>query len=127
MVDAGYAMRPGFISPYKGVRYYIKEFSSWTPANHKELFNLRHSSTRTTIERAFGSLKGCFKVLSSRPFFPFKTHAELVLTACILHNYIICGGEDMFILSEEEWTPQWPHSKSNMKEQREDAQEWVTC
>ncbi|XP_039118294.1 putative nuclease HARBI1 [Dioscorea cayenensis subsp. rotundata] len=125
LVDAGYATRPGFIAPYRGVRYHLKEFGSQTPANHKELFNLRHSSARTTIERAFGSLKGHFKIFSSRPFFPFKTQAELVLAACILHNYIISGGEDIFIPSEEEWTPPRPPSERNMREQREEVNEWV--
>ncbi|XP_039141252.1 putative nuclease HARBI1 [Dioscorea cayenensis subsp. rotundata] len=125
LVDAGYATRPGFLSPYRGVRYHLKEFGSRTPANHKELYNLRHSSARTTIERAFGSLKGRFKILTSRPFFPFKTQAELVLATCILHNYILSGGEDVFIPSEEEWTPHRPPSQSNTREQREEAQEWV--
>ncbi|XP_039133188.1 uncharacterized protein LOC120270230 [Dioscorea cayenensis subsp. rotundata] len=125
LVDAGYAMRPGFISPYRGVRYHLKEFDSRTPTNHKELFNLCHSSARTTIERAFGSLKGRFKGLSSRPFFPFKTQAELVLAAYILHNYIISGGEDILIPSEEEWIPQQPQSERNIREQREEAQELV--
>ncbi|XP_039118616.1 uncharacterized protein LOC120254604 [Dioscorea cayenensis subsp. rotundata] len=125
LVDAGYSTRPGFISPYRGVRYHLKEFGSRTPTNHKELFNLRHSSASTTIERAFGSLKGRFKVLSSRPFFPFKTQAELVLATCILHNYIISGSEDILIPFEEEWIPQQPQSESNIREQREEAQEWV--
>lgn len=125
MVDAGYATRPGFISPYRGVRYHLKEFGLRTPANHKELFNLRHSSAYTTIERAFGSLEGRFKILTSRLFFPFKTQVDLVLAACILHNYILSGGEDALILSEEEWTPQQPPYESRAREQREEAQEWV--
>lgn len=36
------------------------------PKNEKELYNLRHSSCRNIIERAFGIAKGRFKV--SRPF-----------------------------------------------------------
>ncbi|XP_039120559.1 putative nuclease HARBI1 [Dioscorea cayenensis subsp. rotundata] len=125
LIDAGYATRPSFISPYRGVRYHLKEFGSRIPTNHKELFNLLHSSARTTIERAFGSLKGCFKIFTSRPFFLFKTQAELVLAACVLHNYIISGGEDILIPSEEEWTPQRAPSESNIREQRKETHEWV--
>ena len=124
MADAGYATRPGFIPPYRGVRYHLKEFGSRTPANAKELFNLRHSSARTSIERAFGSLKNRFKVLASRPFFPFKTQVELVLACCTLHNYILSGGHDEFIPSEEDWIPQRV-SQTTAREQREEAHEWA--
>ena len=42
--DAGYGIRNGIITPYRGVRYHLKEFSDHRPENAKELFNLRHSS-----------------------------------------------------------------------------------
>jgi hypothetical protein len=48
--DAGYGNRNGILSPYRGVRYHLKEFSDHPPENEKKLFNLRHSSLRTTIE-----------------------------------------------------------------------------
>ena len=124
MADVGYATRLGFIPLYPGVRYHLKEFGSRTPANAKELFNLRHSSARTSIERAFGSLKNRFKVLASRPFFPFKTQVELVLACCTLHNYILSGGHDEFIPSEEDWIPQRV-SQTTAREQREEAHEWA--
>lgn len=59
------------------------------------------------LNEIFGSLKGFFKVFSSKPFFPFKTQPKLVLVACIWHNYIISD--------DEEWIPQQPASKSNMR------------
>ena len=55
--DVGYGIRNGIITPYRGVRYHLKEFSDHRPENVKELFNLRHSSLRTTIERVFGIFK----------------------------------------------------------------------
>ncbi|KAF8393770.1 hypothetical protein HHK36_019968 [Tetracentron sinense] len=58
--DAGYGLRNGFIPPYQGVRYHLKEYSNHSSENEKELFNLRHSSLRTTVERAFGVLKKRF-------------------------------------------------------------------
>lgn len=65
LADAGYAARPGILPPYRGVRYHLKEFQGTRrPENPKELFNLRHSSLRTTIERAFGTLKNRFKILT---------------------------------------------------------------
>ncbi|XP_071928355.1 uncharacterized protein [Coffea arabica] len=62
LVDAGYGIRNGFIPPYSGVRYHLKEYDDNPPQNEKELFNLRHSSLRTTIERGFGVLKKRFKM-----------------------------------------------------------------
>jgi hypothetical protein len=46
----------------------IKEFGDHPPENEKELFNLRHSFLRNTIERGFGILKRCFCVLDVEPF-----------------------------------------------------------
>ncbi|KAH1114914.1 hypothetical protein J1N35_008292, partial [Gossypium stocksii] len=44
LVDAGYGIQNGYITPYRGVRYHLKEFSAQGPENAKELFKLRHSS-----------------------------------------------------------------------------------
>ncbi|WVZ94871.1 LOW QUALITY PROTEIN: hypothetical protein U9M48_040707, partial [Paspalum notatum var. saurae] len=40
LVDAGYAVRPGFLSPYRATRYHLREFGSNRPWDQKELFNL---------------------------------------------------------------------------------------
>ncbi|XP_030922845.1 protein ANTAGONIST OF LIKE HETEROCHROMATIN PROTEIN 1-like [Quercus lobata] len=87
--DAGYGVRKGIISPYRGVRYHLKEFSDNPPRNDKELFNLRHSSLRTSIERCFGVLKKRFRVLDAKPFWSFPTQVDVVLACCIIHNHII--------------------------------------
>ncbi|KAL3501304.1 hypothetical protein ACH5RR_035753 [Cinchona calisaya] len=55
LVDAGYGIHNRFIPPYIGVRYHLKEYDGNPPQNEKELFNLRHSSLRTTI---YGVLMG---------------------------------------------------------------------
>ena len=61
LVDAGYACRPGFLHPYRGVRYHLSEYGTrHNPTNTKELYNLRHNSLRVMIERAFGALKNRF-------------------------------------------------------------------
>ena len=64
LVDCGYGAKPGFLPPFRGVRYHLKEWGNDNrPENEKELFNLRHSQLRVTVERAFGSLKNRFKFL----------------------------------------------------------------
>ena len=61
LVDAGYACRPGFLPPYKGVRYHLSKYGPrHNPTNAKELYNLRHNSLRVTIQRDFGALKNRF-------------------------------------------------------------------
>ncbi|KAG8378031.1 hypothetical protein BUALT_Bualt08G0095900 [Buddleja alternifolia] len=53
LVDAGYTNGPGFLAPYRATRYHLNEWRGNTPTNYKELYNLRHSSTRNAIERTF--------------------------------------------------------------------------
>ncbi|KAL3500330.1 hypothetical protein ACH5RR_039423 [Cinchona calisaya] len=89
LVDAGYGIRNGFIPPYIGVRYHLKEYDGNPPQNEKELFNLRHSSLLTTIEQGFGILKKRFRVIDNDPFWDFKTQMDMVLACCILHNHIM--------------------------------------
>ena len=64
LVDADFMLTNGLITPYRGVRYHLKEYSRTNPPqNYKELFNLRHASLRNVmIERAFGVLKKDFKL-----------------------------------------------------------------
>ncbi|XP_020242914.1 protein ALP1-like [Asparagus officinalis] len=88
LCDAGYTIMPGFISPYRGVRYHLKEHTGRTPKNRNELFNLRHSSLRSKIECAFGILKNRFKILAAKPNYPFPTQVDIVLACTVLHNFI---------------------------------------
>ena len=72
---------------------------------HRKLFNLRHSSLRVTVERAFGALKNRFKILDQKPFHPYSTQVKLVLACCILHNWILQWGFDEHVPEEEEVEP----------------------
>lgn len=111
LADAGYAAMPGFLPPYRQVRYHLREWIGNRPRTSQELFNLRHSSLRTTVERAFGTLKNRFKVLMSRSYYPFPTQVRLVIACCILHNWILQnGGADRFVYSEELWRQLYPRS-----------------
>jgi hypothetical protein len=87
--DAGYGNKTGILSPYRKIRYHLQKFSDHPPQNAQELFNLRHSSLRTTIEREFGVLKKRFCVLRAKPFWSFETQVEVVIACCVLHNHIV--------------------------------------
>ncbi|XP_073315818.1 uncharacterized protein [Primulina huaijiensis] len=55
LVDCGYANRRQFLSPFRGVRYHLQEFTGQGrhPEDAKELLNLRHASLRNVLERIF--------------------------------------------------------------------------
>ena len=103
--DAGYACRPGILPPYRKTRYHLNKFSGRNaPQNAQELFNLRHSSLRVTVERAFAALKNRFKILDQKSFHPFETQVKLVLACCIIHNWILGWGIDEHFHAEEDAT-----------------------
>ncbi len=66
LADAGYAFSCSVLTPYRGTRYHLKEWSrgSEKPQNPKELFNLRHAQLRNVVERIFGVVKKRFPVLT---------------------------------------------------------------
>ncbi|SPT19060.1 unnamed protein product [Triticum aestivum] len=104
--DAGYACRPGILSPFRKTRYHLNAFSGRNyPRTAQELFNLRHSSLRVTVERAFGALKNRFKILDQKPFHPYSTQVKLVLACCIMHNWILQWGFDEHVPEEEDVEP----------------------
>jgi hypothetical protein len=92
--------------PFRKTRYHLNEFSSRNrPQNADELFNLRHSSLKVTIERAFAALKNRFKILDQKPFHTFPTQVKLVLACFILHNWTLGWGEDEYVPNEADVTP----------------------
>ncbi|KAL6638731.1 hypothetical protein ACP70R_023590 [Stipagrostis hirtigluma subsp. patula] len=126
LADAGYAARPGILPPYRGVRYHLKEYEGGRePQTPQELFNLRHSSLRTTVERAFGTLKNRFKILASKPFFPFKVQVKIVIACCVLHNWILDNGPDNIVYDEARWYSSLPRSSRIASDQGEDNRQWV--
>ncbi|CAL1355505.1 unnamed protein product [Linum trigynum] len=106
LVDAGYALKPGFITPYRNTRYHLKEYSHCPPVNSKELFNLRHASLRNAIERAFGVLKKRFPIIASgsEAHHDVNTRSEIVLACCILHNFLLMYDPDEDILRERQYS-----------------------
>lgn len=90
LCDNGYANSNGFLTPFKGVRYHLKEWGPGTmmPQNPKEIFNMRHTKARNVIERAFAVLKMRWGILRSASFYPIKTQIRLIMTCFLLHNFI---------------------------------------
>ncbi|KAK5771405.1 hypothetical protein PVK06_047608 [Gossypium arboreum] len=126
LADAGYGIRNGYITPYHGVQYHLKEFSDQGPENAKGLFNLRHSLLRITIERVFRILKKRFRVLDAEPFWNFQTQVDIVLACCIIHNHIM-GVNPSDLLNYG----LYKEPESNLiiptlteREEREEAREW---
>lgn len=93
LADAGYApSHPKVLTPYVGTRYHLQEYKALgaTPQNAKELYNLRHSSRRTVIERAFGLFKGRFKIYKGNTINPFAKTVQISLLYALvcLHNFM---------------------------------------
>ncbi|XP_020258716.1 uncharacterized protein LOC109835134 [Asparagus officinalis] len=101
--DAGYPTMPSFISPYRDVRYHLKEHLGKTPKNRRELFNLRHSSLRSKIESAFGTLKNHFKILCAKPHYPFPIQVDSVLACTILYNFIATVDPSDELLNDDQF------------------------
>jgi hypothetical protein len=104
LADAGYSLTRDTITPYRGVRYHLKEWSSGNqkPATKEELFNLRHASLRNVIERVFGVFKKKFPLMQSMLSYPFSTQVELVLGATVVFNFIRLSMEPLGLLDEPE-------------------------
>lgn len=90
MCDNGYANSEGFITPYKGVRYHLKEWgpSCQAPQTPAELFNMRHTKARNIIERAFAVMKMRWGILRSASFYPIDVQTNLINACFLLHNFI---------------------------------------
>lgn len=90
LCDNGYANSEGFLTPFRGVRYHLKEWGPGTesPQNAIELFNMRHTKARNVIERAFAVLKMRWGILRSASFYPIKTQIRLIMACFLLHNFI---------------------------------------
>ncbi|KAL8549881.1 hypothetical protein ACS0TY_008646 [Phlomoides rotata] len=89
LCDGGYTNGNGFPSPYRGVRYHLKEWDETRqPQNSQEYFNLKHAKARNCIERSFGILKVRWGILRSNSYYPIKTQNRFILGCCLMHNFI---------------------------------------
>ena len=83
LADAAFTLSPSVLTPYRGVRYHLKEWARGNrkPLNAKELYNLRHASTRNLAERVLGITKEKFPILATMMEYDFPTQRDMVLTA----------------------------------------------
>ncbi|XP_042056095.1 uncharacterized protein LOC121800634 [Salvia splendens] len=89
-VLVGSDVKPRFLTPFKGVRYHLKECgpAKERPRDKHEMFNLRHTKARNIIERAFAVLKMRWGIIRSPFFYPLKVHIRLIMCCFLLHNFI---------------------------------------
>ncbi|KAJ4771493.1 nuclease [Rhynchospora pubera] len=90
------------ITPYRGTRYHLKEYSRNPPRNPQELFNLRHASLRNAIERAFGVLKKKFPIIgnANQLFYSVEVQKKIIVACCVLHNYLIDQDPDRRVIEQ---------------------------
>ena len=88
LVDAGYTNGEGFLAPYRGQRYHLKEWDGHEPVNYKEYFNMKHAQARNVIERCFGILKMRWAILKSLSYCPIVTQNRIISCCCLLQNFI---------------------------------------
>jgi len=102
LVDSGYQLRHGFLTPYRKTRYHLKEYGVLAPQNARKIFDHRHSSLRNATERAFGVLKKKFAMLGSgnESFYSVRTQVDIVPAACILHNYLMGVDPDLELIEK---------------------------
>ncbi|RWR94997.1 putative nuclease HARBI1 [Cinnamomum micranthum f. kanehirae] len=92
LVDAGYAHKRGFIGPYRGTRYHLKEYGcqALAPRTSTEPFSLRHSKLQNVVERTFVLWKERFPILTHIPRnYPVKTQAKIVNACAVIHTFIM--------------------------------------
>ncbi|KAL9678977.1 hypothetical protein QQ045_016829 [Rhodiola kirilowii] len=71
------------------------------PTGVYEKFNYRHSSLRTTIERAFGILKKSWKILKVMPQVSDKRQSDIITATFTMHNFIRMHSFSTPILANE--------------------------
>ncbi|KAA0066904.1 retrotransposon protein [Cucumis melo var. makuwa] len=78
LCDAGYQNAEGFLVPYRGQRYHLQEWrgAANVPTNPNEYFNMKYSSARNVIQRAFGVLKGCWDILRGKSYYPLQVQCR---------------------------------------------------
>jgi hypothetical protein len=119
--DAGYGCTEFVLSPYRGVRYHLKEqkLAGRVPENPKELFNLRHASLRNVIERIFGVVKRKFKILNIPAEYSLQTQHHLILALCGLANFMTIHEG----ISEEEYNAAEADISTNERDSRNIVQQ----
>ncbi|KAG8363410.1 hypothetical protein BUALT_Bualt19G0019500 [Buddleja alternifolia] len=106
LVDAGYPNILGFLAPYKGQKYHLKDFNRASSyRNAYEVFNHSHSALRSHIERAFGVWKTKFYMVNDIPVnIPWPDQIALVAATMAIHNFVrlMDDEDDHFLEAQNE-------------------------
>ncbi|KAK6919674.1 hypothetical protein RJ641_015578 [Dillenia turbinata] len=107
LVDTRYMLKQRRVTPYGGLRYHLKEYSSQQSENFQELFNLRQASLQNAMERAFSEISSLLIVL--------EYNHKFVLAYCILNNFLmeVDPNEELIKEVDEELAQQCPHKINN--------------
>ena len=84
--DAAYPIRPWFYSSFKGEKDGL--------SREKAFWNFIQSSTRMAVERAFGILKGRWRILLKRIDMPLQNVPDIVTASLCLRNLCILENDD---------------------------------
>ncbi|GJU90063.1 ALP1-like protein [Tanacetum coccineum] len=87
LCDAGYTNGEGFLTPFRGQRHHLNDWSN-PPTTAKELYNKKHSSTRNVIERCFGLIKARWAILRDNSYHPVESMPRVIIACCLMHNFI---------------------------------------
>jgi len=91
LADSAFGMETWQMTPYKG--------DNLAATSAERRFNWIHSSARVVVEHAFGRLKGRFRLLLGTHRTAWRTCAQSILAAMVLHNFLGQEG-DAFM---QEW------------------------
>jgi hypothetical protein len=83
VADGGYALSRWCMVPFR-------DLGALTPSQRR--FNNRQSSTRMVVERAFGQLKGRWRILQNLATQGVVRAAAIIEGCCVLHNFGIRNG-----------------------------------
>lgn len=85
LADAGYGLRPGILTPYRGVGYHLREQAQpgLRPKANEGSLSLRCAQLRGAVGRVFGVFG---HILETAPEFDIATQAKLVLVLAALRN-----------------------------------------
>jgi hypothetical protein len=132
LADSGFYNADFMIVPYTGVRYHLNEWAQvidgqrLRPETPEELFNLRHSSMRSAIERIFGVFKRKFQIMAKPTEYKIEDQVRLVVALTAVFNFIAQRDrnhaqfdkqiEPTFVAPE---SPAAPAAPPNLKEEKE--------
>uniref|UniRef100_A0A0V0IE85 Putative ovule protein n=1 Tax=Solanum chacoense TaxID=4108 RepID=A0A0V0IE85_SOLCH len=127
LCDGGYTNGNGFLSPYRGYRYWLMDWQGDNPSPQcrEELFNMKHARARNVIERAFGLLKGRWGILRSPLWYSVKVHNRIISACCLIHNFIRREMEADPLDVEMEFHMENQHEHDNINT-IEASDEWTT-